>query len=440
MRRFERRVFLLALLVGLPGSLATLVLLWTGSYSVGLRWTASLAVVGIWIALARYLRDRVNRPLSAISSMLAALREGDFSIRARGAGPEDPLALTLLEVNALERMLREQRLGAVEATNLLQRVLAEIDVAVLAFDAERRLRLVNRAAERLVAASEGILGRSAAEVGLEETLEGEAPRTIERADPIGRRTLQVRRSVIRMEGERLTLVVLTDLSQALREEERQAWRRLVRVLSHEINNSLAPIASIAASVRDLVRNDPRPDGWTDDARRGLDIVSARAESLRRFMDGYARLARLPPPELGDVDLGSCIRHVATLETRLQVVVADGPIVTVCGDRDQLEQALINLVANGVDASLRTGGGVTLDWHLDGGAVEVLIEDEGPGVSDTGNLFVPFYTTKPEGTGVGLVLSQHIAENHGGSLRLENRKGGAGARARLVLPVRDSTTA
>ena len=431
---FDQRALLLALLAGLPASALALVLLWMGDYSTGVRWTLALVTLAAWIGLAQYLRVRVNRPMATVANMLAALREGEFSIRAREEGEGDPLAETLSEVNALERIFREQRLGALEATHLLRRVLEEIDVVVVAFDAMGHVRLANQAADRLTGHATGtLLGKTASEIDLEETLEGEAPRTIERVDASGPRRWQIRRSAIRLEGDRLTLVVMTDLSTALRAEEREAWRRLVRVLSHEINNSLAPISSIAASIRDLVEREPRPD-WAEDAQRGLDIVLTRSESLRRFMAAYARLARLPPPVLADVDVEAWIDRVVALENRLPVSVRRGPKVMLNADRDQLEQALINLVANAVDASLQAQGGVAVGWERNGGTVEVLVEDEGPGIADTENLFVPFYTTKPHGTGVGLTLSRHIAENHGGSLTLRNRLDRCGAQARLVLPV------
>lgn len=433
---FDQRTLLLALLVGLPASALALVLLLIGDYPAGLRWTLGLALLVAWIGLAHYLRVRVNRPMATVANMLAALREGEFSIRARDDGEGDSMAATLSEVNALERMFREQRLGAVEATNLLRRVLEEIDVVVVAFDATGRVRLANQAADALTGHAAGTLpGKAASELGLAETLVGDTPRTIKREDSTGSRRWQIRRSAIRMEGERLALVVMTDLSTALRTEEREAWRRLVRVLSHEINNSLAPISSIAASIRDLVDREPRPD-WAQDARQGLDIVRSRSESLRRFMAAYARLAQLPPPVLADVDVEAWIDRVVALENRLPVHVHRGPKVTLNADRDQLEQALINLVANAVDASLQAQprGGVAVGWARNGGTVEVLVEDQGPGLAETENLFVPFYTTKPHGTGVGLTLSRHIAENHGGSLTLRNRLDSRGAQARLVLPV------
>ena len=428
-----RRLLPLVLAAGLPALVVALALLWAGPHPPGLRWPLSIALLAVWLGAALYLRTHIHRPLRTISSMLAALRAGDYSIRARHADSDDPFAQAFMEINALERQFREQRLGAVEAANVLQRVLAEIDVAVMAFDEASALRVANRAAERLLGDTEAhLVGRSAVELGLAEMLTGDAPRTIARNDPAGHRHWQVRRSVIRQQGERLTLVVMTDLERALRDEERQAWRRLVRVLSHEINNSLAPIKSIAASLRDLIR-EPRPPDWAADADSGLAIVETRAESLRRFLAAYARLARLPPPSLAPVDLGARLRHVAGLETRLPVAVRDGEALHVEADQDQLDQALINLVANAVDAALRTGGGVEAHWRREGDNVVLIVEDEGPGLAEGGNLFVPFYTTKPDGSGIGLVLSQHIAENHGGTLTLENRTDRTGARARLSLP-------
>ena len=239
MNGFRLRPLVLVLAVGLPGTVAALALLWTGAHSEALRWALSAALLLAWFAGAFLLRAQIHRPLRTVSSMLAALRAGDYSIRARHAGASDPLALVFMEINALEEQFREQRLGAVEAQNVLQRVLAEIDVAVMAFDQGDALRVVNRAAERLLGDTEArLLGRTATELGINEALETDAPRTMARSEPTGPRHWQVRRSVIRQQGERLTLVVMTDLERTLRDEERQAWRRLVRVLSHEINNSL----------------------------------------------------------------------------------------------------------------------------------------------------------------------------------------------------------
>lgn len=425
-----------ALLAGSPGVVVSIALLWTAGYETATRWAAVAGIAGAWVALSWLASARMHRPLRAVANVLTALRQGDYSVRARGADARSPLSPTLREANALEELIRSQRLDAAEASSLLQRVLAAIEVAVFAFDDEGRLCLVNKAGEYLTGVAEaGAIGESAASLGLDDVLAGEAPRTVERDDPTGPRRWQLRRSAIRMAGRRLTLVVLTDLSSALREEERQTWRRLVRVLGHEINNSLSPIKSIAGSIRGILLQRPRPENWVDDVTRGLDIVSTRAEALERFMAAYARLARLPPPALAELDVAACVRQAAGLETRVAVTVHAGPEVSILADHDQIEQALINLLRNAADAALQTGGGVEAAWRAHADHVEVTVEDEGPGLASTDNLFVPFYSTKAEGSGIGLVLSRHIAENHGGSLALENRTDRTGARARLVLPTR-----
>ena len=405
-----------------------------------MRWTAALFAVGWWLAVAGTIGERVIRPLQTISNLLAALREGDYSIRARGARTDEALGLALFEVNALADVLRGQRLGALEATALLRRVIAEVDVAIFTFDQDQRLRLINRAGERFLGqAAARTLERTAGELGLAPCLEGEVPRTVEL--PFGGRLgrWEIRRSAFRQDGRPHQLVVLSDLSRALREEERQAWQRLIRVLGHEINNSLAPIQSIAQSLGEALDRGKRPGtaapaDSAEDFRRGLAVIAARSEALSRFMAAYSRLARLPRPKLAPVDLAALMRRVVGLETRLSVRIASESALWVTADADQLEQLLINLVSNGVDAALETGGGVTVAWNLVDHAVEVRIEDEGPGVPETANLFVPFYTTKPQGSGIGLVLSRQIAEAHGGTLSLENRAEGQGCIARLTLPV------
>jgi two-component system nitrogen regulation sensor histidine kinase NtrY len=423
----------LALLSGFPAVVVALILVWTGDYGSKVGWTVSLLVVVFWLSVAFALRERVVRPLQTLSNMLAALREEDFSIRARGARSDDALGLALLEVNTLGQTLREQRLGALEATALLARVMEEIDVAVFAFDGDKSLRLVNRAGERLLTApAERLVGRGAAALGLAECLDGAAPRVLDAGFPGGGGRWQLRRSTFRLGGRPHQLLVLSDLSRELREEEREATRRLVRVLGHEINNSLAPIKSVAESLQKLVARETAAS-WTADVAGGLSLIAGRADSLSRFMAAYARLARLPPPKLQTLDVGAWVRRVVALERRLSVGVDAGPDLTIQADGDQLDQLLINLVDNAVDAVLETGGAVEVGWTKGRKFVDVWVRDEGPGLSDTGNLFVPFFTTKPEGSGIGLVLSRQIAEAHGGTLVLGNRKDGKGAEARLRLP-------
>jgi signal transduction histidine kinase len=208
----------------------------------------------------------------------------------------------------------------------------------------------------------------------------------------------------------------------------------VRVLGHELNNSLAPIKSIAGSLVSLLGREELPEDWREDTRQGLSVVASRAESLSRFMEAYARLARLPPPRLAPVEVGQLVRRVAGLETRLQVEVAGGADTYVNADADQLEQLLINLIRNAADASLVTGGRVRVGWRSTGARVEIRVEDEGLGIANPANLFVPFFTTKPNGSGIGLVLCRQIAEAHGGALTLVNRPEAQGCVASLRLPL------
>ena len=389
-------------------------------------------MVLLWVGFAAAARERVVRSLQTIANLLSALREGDYSIRGRAGG--GALGEAMRELNALAAIFRDQRLGAIEAVALLRTVMTQIDVAVFAFDGSERLKLVNRAGERLLAQpAERLLGRSAEELRLKSPLSGKEA-VIEAAFPGGAGRWGVKRKAFRQEGERHQLLVLTDLSKALRDEERQAFQRLIRVMGHELNNSLAPISSIAGSLERLVEQEPRGADWEDDMRRGLAVIGSRAGALRRFLEGYALLARLPPPHLVFTSASETVRRAAALETRLSVRIVEGKDATLRADPDQLEQLLINLIRNAVDASLATGGAVSIGWSVGKSQVEIWVEDEGEGLSETANLFVPFFTTKLQGSGIGLVLSRQIAEAHGGKLRLESGAGAAGCRASVVLPL------
>jgi two-component system nitrogen regulation sensor histidine kinase NtrY len=434
----DRRILLMAFAAALPGALISLIFLWTGDFTPKVQWTLTVIIVAFCMGFAFALRERVILPLQTLSNLLAALGEGDFSIRARGARGGDALGEVMIEVNTLVETLRHQRLDALEATTLLRKVMAEIEVAVFTFDEERELKFVNRAGARLLAQNaERTLGRRAEELGLEDCLDGEAPRVINTAFPGGVGRWEIRRSSFRQGGRPHELLVLSDLSQPLREEERQAFQRLIRVIGHEMNNSLAPIKSIAGSLAAIIEREPPASDWRDDMQRGLAVIASRSESLSRFMSAYARLAKLPPPKLAPLEVSAVIDRVATLEKDHNVQIVRGPKLTIQGDGDQLEQLLINLVRNAVDAVRETGGAVRVGWQRLPGSpasIELWVDDEGPGLSNTGNLFVPFFTTKPGGSGIGLVLCRQIAEAHGGSLMLENRDDRAGCRASLRLPL------
>jgi nitrogen fixation/metabolism regulation signal transduction histidine kinase len=432
---YERRILLFSLAAGFAGTALALILLWFGGYSSRLEWTLTILIVVLWLGFAFSAQSRVVFPLRTLSNLLAALREGDFSIRARGANYDDALGEVLREVNALGETLRQQRLGAMEATALLRKVMEEIDVAVFAFDGAGRLRLVDRAGERLLnQCGDALLGRTAAELGLQECLAVDGPRISSMAFPGKSGRWEIHRGSFREGGLPHQLLVITDLSDALREEERKAWQRLIRVMGHELNNSLAPMKSIAENLGSILRRPQRAPDWEEDMRSGLGIIAARTDGLARFMNAYARLAKLPPPLMAPLTVHEWVRRVVGLEARTRVQLVPGPEIEIEADADQLDQLLINLLRNAVDAALETGGGVQVGWRHDDRFVEVWVRDEGPGIPNPANLFVPFFTTKPGGSGIGLVLCRQIAEAHGGTLTLKNLQDPQGSEAKLRLPL------
>jgi nitrogen fixation/metabolism regulation signal transduction histidine kinase len=431
--RFQNRVLLLVFIAVAPAWIAAAIFLWSWDASESLRWSLFGLISLFAVGAAFALRSRVVHPLQSLANMLEALREGDYSLRGRRIDPDDALGEVMVEVNSLSHTLHDQRLEALEAGVLLGKIIAEIDIAVFAFDAERRLRLVNRAGEALLARRSGeILGLSAAELGLEALLDEASGRIVGRIFPGGAGRWEIRRRSFREGGRPNELLVISDLSRALRDEERQAWRRLVRVIGHELNSSLTPIKSMAGTLRKLIDRKPLPDDWHDDAQGGLEIIRDRAESLGRFMGAYARLARLPAPARRPADFGMLARRVASLHGS-RVSVENGPEIRLALDSDQIEQVLINVTKNAVEAAGEAGS-VRMRWRALGDQVLVEIEDDGPGLAHTENLWVPFFTTKPGGTGIGLVLSREIVENHGGSISLENRRTGRGCIARISLPL------
>ena len=422
--------------IAIPTVIA-LPLVWFHDYELKTKITLTLAIVVGSGALAAAIRARVMRPLQTLANLTASLRERDYAVRGRHARTDDALGLAMHELSALADQLRAERWHDEETAAGLARVVESLDAAVIAVDTQGIIRLANRTAERLVG-KPALDGLAAAHLGLAPLLATDTPRTIELSElaiPNARGTWEVRPSEVRLSGLPHRLIVMTDVQHALRAEERQAWQRLVRVLGHEINNSLGPIASIAETLRTGLARPIRPTDFNDDLAKGLEVIERRAAALSRFMQSYARLVRLPPPRISRVDVQGWVARTVALETRTKVAIAGGPDVTIPGDPDQLDQLLINLLHNAVEASAETSGGVRISWATVASQVVITIDDDGPGVADTANLFVPFFTTKPTGSGIGLVLARQIAEAHGGSLVVRNRRAARGAEAIVTLPLR-----
>jgi nitrogen fixation/metabolism regulation signal transduction histidine kinase len=449
--RFERRVIAFTALLVVPGLLVSAILIWLLPWSTESKIALFVAELLTCSLLALALHEHIIRPLQTLANVVGALREEDYSFRARNAVPNDALGELSLELNALADLLSRHRTGAMEATALLQRVVEEVDIPIFAFDPANTLRLVNSAGEKLLhRSSSQLLGQSAAQLGLEECFTRENESLVSLALGAGARWF-VRRSSFRQQGIPHTLVVLSDVSRALREEERRAWQRLIRVIGHELNNSLTPIKSIAGSLSARLDDTDLQSAQRQDFARGLGIIETRAASLNRFLQAYRQLAQMPAPVLRECSVADLIRRAASLETRAEIAVASNSDVMLMADADQLEQMLINLLHNAADAVLESrsngdqtsaatvnspeGPQIRVRWARSASQLILTIEDSGPGLMNPGNTFVPFYTTKPEGSGIGLVLSRQIAEAHGGSLELSNRSGERGCVVSVSLPIK-----
>ena len=444
---FERRLRLSLYLFGLPVFVLVALELHEHHVDASVQWIALPSLIIIWAFLVSLITEDVLRPLQTLANVVAALREDDYSFRARGGRRNDAMGDLALEINALAGMLQVQRVGAMEAMALVERVMKSMQSPVLAFDPEGRLKLLNAAAERAFhvreyASAERRSGKPSSKADLDRLLRADDNDLLSLSDSQQSARWVVKRTNFRLRGVPHTLFVLSDVSEALREEERLAWERLIRVLGHEINNSLTPIKSIAGSLRGRITSAPEPTEEDEDFARGLEVIEDRAESLNRFLQAYRELMGLPAPRIESISLASVVGRVAKLETRLTVAVTCAVDVTLHADPDQLAQALINLVRNAAEASLSPDAkksssepaSVEITWEAARGEVVISILDNGPGLTNESNLFVPFYTTKPGGTGIGLVLAQQIAMAHSGSVELMNRTDGQGCRACMRLPL------
>jgi two-component system, NtrC family, nitrogen regulation sensor histidine kinase NtrY len=429
---FERTVILRAALMAAPGVLLSAAALYLLDWSNAMKALALLLALALTVFFVRRFVQQIFYPINTASNLLEALREGDYSLRANvrpGA-----LGTLIKKVNLLSETLRSERLRAEEAGALLNKVLDEVDVSVLAFDESQVLRLANKSGLQLFKLSSKDIGVVTAHtLDLGEFLGGSAERVEPHGFPGGQGRFEVHRRSFRDRGREHQLLVMSDMTRALREEERGAWQRLIRVLGHELNNSLTPIRSMAQSLGGILARDPRASDWEEDMRDGLATIADRAGGLSRFMTAYATLARLPPPKLVAGELAPLLRRAAKFDPRKAAEIIDGGEVTLSIDSDQIEQVLINLVKNAVEAALVTNGNVAVRWYIAAKEVVIEILDEGTGLANSDNLFVPFFTTKPGGSGIGLVLARQIVEAHGGTLQLRNRTDATGCVAEISLP-------
>jgi nitrogen fixation/metabolism regulation signal transduction histidine kinase len=435
---FEWRLFSSILLAGFPGVAVSLLLIWINPFSQDHKLEATFLLPLLWLGLSLGARDLALQAFHVLSNVIAAVKDEDFSFRVHAVAG-DAYGNLATEINNLARALAEERLSSTETTSFLRQVMNEAGAAILAFSPDRRLLLLNHAGETFLGKREAdAVNRTTDELGIAELLDKPHLNTVSRWIAGSEHRWIIRSTSFRQHGIPHKLVVLSEASAALRAEEGLAWQRIIRVLGHEINNSLAPIKSIAHTLGRQSANLQLPESMGENFVHGLEVIEGRAESLNRFLQGYTHLATLPPPSRRKVSLNSLIEHALSLETRLQIVTRPGPIVEVNVDPDQIEQALINLLKNAVDAALAVKHPVAPDmvtvcWQVKGSDLELWIQDKGIGLPNTENLFVPFYTTKQNGTGIGLVLSRQIVEAHGGTLALRNCQGHSGCEVQIKIP-------
>ncbi len=466
---FERRLRIWLAALALPALVLAAILLVRLQTSVEVLLLLLVLFAFAWLVAASVFTEQILRPMQTLANVVAALREDDFSFRARGARRGDALGDLALEINALAGTLQAQRSSALEALTLVERVMTSMQSPVLAFDGQNCLRLHNAAADRAFGlARPASDGRTAEDLHLESLLEVADEDIYSPASKLTSSPRYViRRTTFRLRGAPHVLLVLSDVGAALREEERQAWQRLIRVLGHEINNSLTPIKSIAGSLRARLP-EALPSDNVRDLNRGLAVIEDRAASLNRFLQAYQQLSSLPAPRLEAVPLRPLLERIVQIEQRLAVELLSGPELTLLADADQLQQVLINLIKNAAEAALEADrSSVTISWSTvlpppsgspsQGGAIVagardavaplpagftsvpgpeavIRIVDNGLGLLNPVNLFVPFYTTKPNGTGIGLALAQQILIAHKGAVTLTNRTDVPGCIAEIRLPL------
>jgi nitrogen fixation/metabolism regulation signal transduction histidine kinase len=424
---------LCALLAG-PGIVLVVVWMWEAGASAA--WMASLGIALLLYAVlvSIVLQEKITHRLRTLSSVVSALREEDYSFRARGTRTMGAFGELAAEINLLADTFQQQRTQTIETTALLAKIVETMDAPLFAFDLDSRLRIINPAGERFLGKTAAAsIGVSAEELGMDSPLWNRDESIVTFGSNLERWLL--RSTAFRQGGLPHRMLVLLDVSTPLQEEERLAWQRLIRVLGHELSNSLAPIKSIAESLAMRVESLHLDEQMNSDFLRGLGVIKSRAEALHRFVEAYRTLTQLPPPVRTRVSVRALLERVVSLETRVRIHLQGGPEVTLLADSDQLEQMFINLLRNAVEASMENSSNeVTVRWCCDGASVIIDIDDRGRGIANRDNLFVPFYTTKPNGNGVGLVLARQIVLAHSGRLYLEANHDGVGTRAEVVLPL------
>lgn len=434
-RSFEFKLTWLSLSVSVPLLLLLILTMIYAEISVYLTiLTGFIGIIGV-SAITALIHQKSSFQFRSLSNLLEAMLKGDYALRLRSDKPDGALDELVISINRLAEHLSQQRLVSVENQLLLNTVIEHIDVAILSVDENSQTHLLNPAAKKLLKANNGDERKIVAEQieALKEMAIGRSQvRELSFAQHKGR--FRIHCDEFRSSGLQHRLILITDIAHLLREEEDKAWQNLVRVLSHEINNSLTPIASISQTLLKMSQTQQGISQGDEDLTQGLKLISERSRDLQEFVNSYKKLNKLPAPNLQVHELTLVADKVANLFDDMNFIIIGQDPVALQIDAIQIEQVLINLVKNGIEASVDNQQPVTMNWIQSEEQCKILITDCGTGVRNPKNLFVPLYTTKPQGSGIGLALSRQIIESHNGQLTLVNRNNQQGCVAQVVLPI------
>jgi nitrogen fixation/metabolism regulation signal transduction histidine kinase len=434
------RIFFIVLVSAVPTISLLAYIIVTDNLSLGLSFLL-LAVCCSWVLIvASNVREKLIHHVRTMSNLIEAIRAEDYSLKSSRAREPGELAELYQQINALNTKLKGARQSETELQNLLETVVNQINVAIVACDSDGYITLANRLACKLLNKKADFLINVAlndtalAEIPFEKFSKDKDSQLLEHRFPGADGRWQIHQSYYRHQGKPGRILFITDLKQVLSEEEITAWQRLIRVIGHEVNNSLTPITSICQTLEKLLSL-PQEQRNEEDIRGGLSVIAERAKGLKEFISVYARIARLPEPQKIVLQTSDLIKKLQRFFSDQAVIFSEVPHnIKLFGDPVHLEQVLINLVKNAVEASQNTESPVEVDIRIKDHRCEFVIKDCGVGISNVANLFVPFYTTKAQGAGIGLTLCRQIAAKHNGQVSLENREDSKGAIAKLILPL------
>lgn len=405
-------------------SILVTVLLWLSLYlaqaSTLLILTVMLLVLLPFALYLSQLYRRLTDPFYRLTSQVEAIRLEDYSLRMRSQFKKGIARDLCEEINSLSADLQRRKSRYDQHVFLIYQLIEQLDTPILVFDPKGRLSHANGAFSRwLKQPWRNIKGAPSTALGLTQTQAG-----WQLADPQQRSRWQLRNSHFHQSGGLFQLLILTNIEKELNQAEQNAWRRLIRVLSHEIRNSLTPIKSLAQSLAQLPSQE-------DKSIQALNVIKERSQSLQDFVERYATLSRQVVLNRENVTVDKLVAKIKGLNPSLNLQTSIS-LQYVWADPALLEQVMINLVKNAEEAG-KAGQPVRLTFALYDGQQRIRVIDQGRGIQNPENLFVPFYTTKKDGQGIGLAFCRNVIDQHGGRLTLTNNQNGPGACAEISLP-------